>query len=83
VTFFAQIRFAGKNFPKKLLTFSHNSQNRHPFDTQPAFAAGSGRLTTATDSLMNLLGALASRRRVLVSGFRLAGGTPALPGTVP
>jgi hypothetical protein len=36
VNFFAQILAAGKHFPEKLLTFSHNSQNRHPFDTQLA-----------------------------------------------
>jgi hypothetical protein len=41
VSFFAQILFAGKHFPEKLSTFSHHSQNRHPFDapfdTQLAF----------------------------------------------
>jgi hypothetical protein len=42
VNFFAQIRFAGKHFPEKLFTFSHNSQNCNPFDTPPAFAAGNG-----------------------------------------
>jgi hypothetical protein len=34
---FSRIAVAGKNFPEKLLTFSHNSQNRNPFDTPLAF----------------------------------------------
>jgi hypothetical protein len=37
-------------------------------------------LHASTGSGAHFLGALASRRRVPVFGFRLAGGTPALPG---
>jgi len=31
---FSRIAVVGKHFPQKLFTFSHNSQNRNPFDTQ-------------------------------------------------
>jgi hypothetical protein len=36
-SFFSRIAIAGKHFPEKLLTSSHNSQNRNPFDTPLAF----------------------------------------------
>jgi hypothetical protein len=35
--FFSRMTGTGKHIPKKLFTFSHNSQNRHPFDTPLAF----------------------------------------------
>jgi hypothetical protein len=36
-SFFSRIAIAGKHFPEKLFTSSHNSQNRNPFDTPLAF----------------------------------------------
>jgi hypothetical protein len=36
-SFFSRIAIAGKHFPEKLLTSSHNSQNRNLPDTQSGF----------------------------------------------
>jgi len=36
-SFFSRIAIAGKHFPEKLFTSSHNSQNRNPPDTPLAF----------------------------------------------
>jgi hypothetical protein len=36
-SFFSRIAIAGKHFPEKLFTSSHNSQNRNPPDTQLGF----------------------------------------------
>jgi hypothetical protein len=37
-SFFSRIAIAGKHFPEKLLTSSHNSQNRNLPDTQSGFS---------------------------------------------
>jgi hypothetical protein len=43
-TVLSRIAVAGKHFPQKLLTSSHNSQNRNPPDTPPAFAGNRNAL---------------------------------------
>jgi hypothetical protein len=50
---FSRIAVAGKNFPEKLLTFSHNSQNRHRPDTQIAFPGTKAHWSPAKQKASN------------------------------